>query len=240
MRYAADCHLDVIAKDLNIDPLDIRLKNAVHEGYRTANNMNVKSCEVVECLKQAAEKIKWREKKGKLPPYHGIGIAGMGYLSGCNLVPHTGAAALVHVHEDGGINLLTGAAEIGQGSDTYLAQLTAEEMGVPLEDVRVISGDTAVTPYDPGTFGSRVATMSGNAARNAGREAMRQLKEVVAEELEANVEDLVASDRKIYVKGSPDRNMPLRKALKAYMYRCPDSGSGSRSRDRQDQVERDG
>ncbi|MDP2644508.1 MAG: xanthine dehydrogenase family protein molybdopterin-binding subunit [Desulfobacterales bacterium] len=219
MRYAADCHLDVIAKELGIDPLEIRLKNAVSQGYRTANNMNVKSCGFTDCLTRAAEKINWKAKKGKLPPYHGIGISGMGYLSGCNLVPHTGAAALVHVHEDGGIKLLTGAAEIGQGSDTYLAQLVAEEMGVPLEDVQVISGDTGITPYDPGTFGSRVATMSGNAAKNAGREAMRQILEVVAEEMEAKVEDLVARDRKIFVKGAPEKSISFRKALKIYMYR---------------------
>lgn len=229
MRYAADCHWDLVAKDLDIDPLEFRLKNAVYEGYRTANNMNVKACGVVDCLQQAAEKIGWKEKKGKMPPNHGIGIAGMGYLSGCNLVPHTGAAALVHVHEDGGVNLLTGAAEIGQGSDTYLAQIVAEEVGVPLEDVNIISGDTAVTPYDPGTFGSRVATMSGNAAKNAGRDAIRQLLKVVADEMEANVEDLVARDRRIYVKGSPDKSMSFRKALKTYMYRdlpMPIVGSG--------------
>lgn len=219
MRYAADCHLDLIAKDLHIDPLEIRLKNAVHEGYRTANNINVKSCGVVACLKQAAEMIHWSEKKGKMPPYYGIGMAGMGYLSGCNLVPHTGAAALVHVHEDGGVNLLTGAAEIGQGSDTYLSQIVAEEMGVLLEDVRIISGDTGVTPYDPGTFGSRVATMSGNAAKGAGSDAMKQLMEVVADEMECNVEDLTAADRKIFVKGSPQKSMTFRKALRAYMYR---------------------
>jgi 4-hydroxybenzoyl-CoA reductase subunit alpha len=219
IRYAADCQLDLIAKDLHIDPLKIRLQNAVHRGYRTANNMNVKSCGIKECLEMAAEKIQWSGKKGKLPPYCGIGIAGMGYLSGCNLVPHTGAAAIVHVHEDGGVNLLTGAAEIGQGSDTYLSQIVAEEMGVPLEDVRVISGDTAVTPYDPGTFGSRVATMSGNAAKSAGRDAMKQLKEVVAEEMACNVEDLIASDRKIFVKGLPEKGMTFRRALKAYQYR---------------------
>jgi 4-hydroxybenzoyl-CoA reductase subunit alpha len=229
MRFAADCHLDLIAADLNIDPLEIRLKNAVHEGYRTVNNMNVKSCGIVECLTQAAEKINWKEKRGNMPPNHGIGISGMGYLSGCNLVPHTGAAALVHVHEDGGIKLLTGAAEIGQGSDTYLSQLVAEEMGVPIEDVRVISGDTGITPYDPGTFGSRVATMSGNAVKNAGRNAIEQLLKVVAEEMEVDMEDLVARDRKIYVKGSPDQGMSFRKALKTYMYRdlpMPIVGSG--------------
>lgn len=219
MRYAADCHLDLIAKDLNIDPLEIRLKNAVSSGYRTANNMNVKGCGFTDCLKQATEKIDWKGKRGKLPPNQGIGMAGMGYLSGCNVVPHTGAAAIVHVHVDGAVTLLSGAAEIGQGSDTYLSQLVAEEMGVPLEDVRITSGDTEVTPYDPGTFGSRVAAMSGNAARNAGREAMKQIMEVVAEEMEANVEDLVASDRKIYVKGSPQKSMPLVKALKTCQYR---------------------
>ncbi|MBW1999830.1 MAG: molybdopterin-dependent oxidoreductase [Deltaproteobacteria bacterium] len=214
IRYASDCQLDLIAKDLNIDPVEIRLKNAVDKGYRTANNMNVRGCAFSECLKSAAEKINWKEKRGSLPPYHGIGIAGMGYLSGCNLVPHTGAAAIVHIHEDCAVNLLTGAAEIGQGSDTYLAQLVAQEMGVPIEDVRVISGDTGVTPYDPGTFGSRVATMSGNAARNAGIDAMRQIKEVVADELECNVEDLVVADRRLFVKGSPQRGMSLKKALR--------------------------
>ena len=219
MRYAADCHLDLIAKELDIDPLEIRLKNAVSKGYKTANNMNVKGCGFSECLQQAAEKIKWKERKGKLPPYRGIGLAGMGYLSGCNLVPHTGASAIVHVHVDGAVTLLTGAAEIGQGSDTYLSQIVAEELGVPLEDLRVTSGDTEVTPYDPGTFGSRVATMSGNAARSAGRDAMRQILEVVAEEMEANVEDLVARDRQIFVKGSPEKSISFKKALRACQYR---------------------
>lgn len=229
MRYAADCHLDLIAKELNIDPLEIRLKNAVERGYQTANNMNVKGCGFKDCLTQAAEKIDWKGKRGKMPPYHGIGLAGMGYLSGCNLVPHTGAAALVHIHVDGAVTLLTGAAEIGQGSDTYLSQLVAEEMGVGLEDVRVTSGDTEITPYDPGTFGSRVATMSGNAARNAAIDAMRQIKEVVADEMEANVEDLVARDGKIFVKGSPQNSMSLKKALRTCMNQdrpMPVVGSG--------------
>ncbi|MDY6973447.1 MAG: molybdopterin cofactor-binding domain-containing protein [Thermodesulfobacteriota bacterium] len=219
MRYAADCHLDLIAKELDIDPLEIRLKNAVSRGYKTANNMNVKGCGFSECLKRAAETIKWKERKGNLPPYRGIGAAGMGYLSGCNLVPHTGASAIVHVHIDGAVTLLTGAAEIGQGSDTYLAQIVAEELGVPLEDIRVTSGDTEVTPYDPGTFGSRVATMSGNAVKSAGSDAMRQIKEIVAEEMEAHVEDLVARDRKIFVKGSPEKSISFKKALRACQYR---------------------
>lgn len=215
MRYAADCQLDLVAGDLDIDPLQIRLTNAVHSGYRTANDFNLKGCGFTDCLNQAAEKMKWRERRGKLRPYRGIGIAGMGFLSGCNLVPHTGAAVIVHVHVDGAVTVLSGSAEIGQGSDTYLAQLTAEEFGVPLEDIRITSGDTEVTPYDPGTFGSRVAVMSGNAAQSAARDAMEQIFEVAAEELEANKEDLMAMDREIFVKGSADKSISFTKALKA-------------------------
>jgi 4-hydroxybenzoyl-CoA reductase subunit alpha len=218
-RFAGDCHLDMIAKDLGIDPVDIRLQNAVHLGYVTANNMHIGACGYSDCVKEAAEKINWKEKRGKLPPYTGIGLAGMGYLCGCNVVPHTGAAAVVQVHVDGAVSLLTGAADIGQGSDTYLAQLAAEEMGVELEDIRVTSADTGVTPYDPGTFGSRVAVMSGNASRNAARDAIRQILEVVAEDMEVSVDDLVARDRKIFVKGSPDKSISFVKALRAVQNR---------------------
>ena len=219
MRYAHDCHLDLIAKELNIDPVEIRLKNAVSRGYKTANNMNVKSCGFSDCIKQAAEKMKWKERKGKLPPFHGIGIGGMAFLCGVNLVPHTGAAALVHIHVDGAVNLLTGAADIGQGSDTYLAQIVAEEMGVQLKDIRITSGDTGVTPYDPGTFGSRVATMSGNAARNAALDAKRQILEVMAEEWHENINNFVMRDGKIFVRGAPEKSIPLPKALKICQYR---------------------
>ena len=119
------------------------------------------------------------------------------------------ASASVEVHEKGRVSLLLGAIDMGQGSNTVLAQIAAEELGVPLENIRVVSGDQGVTPVDMGSFGSRVTFMTGNAVKAAAAEAKKQLFETAAEMLEANVEDLQAKDQRISVRGNSEKGMPL-------------------------------
>jgi 4-hydroxybenzoyl-CoA reductase subunit alpha len=126
---------------------------------------------------------------------------------------------VVQVGQDGGVNVLSGAADIGQGAETVIAQIVAEELGVPFDTVRVTAADTGTTPMDPGTFGSGVTVRAGNAARIAANSVRRRLLECVADEMEANPEDLVAKDGKIFVKGSPDISVEFTKALKMYQYR---------------------
>ena len=145
-------------------------------------------------------------------------MAGGSFPSGVSNMSHISSGAVVQLGREGAVNVLTGAADIGQGAETVIGQIVAEELGVLLEDVRVTAADTGITPLDPGTFGSGVTVRAGNAARLAAISVKNKLFEIVSEKLEASVDDLVAEKRKIYVKGSPDKGMTLSDALKAYQY----------------------
>lgn len=125
------------------------------------------------------------------------------------------SSALVRLLDDGTATLLTGASDIGQGSDGTLAQIAAEELGIHLNDIRVVSADTELTPVDYGSYSGRVTMFAGNAVKNAAADAKKQLLEVVAEQLEANIEDLAARDRKIYVKGSMEKGISFLDAVLA-------------------------
>jgi len=218
VRFAVETQLDEIAEKMGIDPLEIRLKNAFHAGEHHPAKLIVQSCGFSNTLVKATEGIGWKEKRGKLPFGRGVGLAGASFPSGVSNMSHISSGAIVKMERDGAITVLTGAADIGQGAETVISQIVAEEMGVPLEDIRITAADTEITPLDPGTFGSGVTLRAGNAARMAARAAKEKLFEAVAEKMETRAEDLEARDRRIYVKGSPERGMSLQEAIKAYQY----------------------
>jgi 4-hydroxybenzoyl-CoA reductase subunit alpha len=114
------------------------------------------------------------------------------------------------------LSVLTGASDIGQGSDSIICQIVAEVLGLPLEDIRITSADTAMTPPDMGTYSSRVTVAAGNAALKAARAAKEEIFRVVAKKMEADPEDLVAAGRRIFVKGSPEAFIPFGEAIKLY------------------------
>jgi 4-hydroxybenzoyl-CoA reductase subunit alpha len=219
MQFAVDLQLDLIAKDLGIDPIEIRLKNARQAGDITITKAKIGSCGFTECLNKTSNEADWKKKWGKLKEGNGIGIGTMASVSGAafNHFGTTSAysAATIKLMDDGTISLLTGASDIGQGSDGTLAQIVAEELGVNFEDIRVTSADTELTPVDFGTYSGRVTLMSGNAIKRAATDAKKQLFDVVAEKLEANIDDLEARDRRIYVKGSPEKGMSFTDAVLA-------------------------
>jgi len=217
-RFAVERQLDLIAERIGVDPVEMRLKNSIHAGEPHPAKFIINSCGFSDCVKQAAEAIGWKEKRGKLPPGKGVGIAGASFPSGVSNMSHISSGAIVQLGRDGAVNILSGAADIGQGAETVISQIVAEELGVPIEDVRITAADTGITPLDPGTFGSGVTVRAGNAARLAAVEVKNKLFEFVAEKLEANPEDLIAKDRKIFVKGSPGAEMTLRDAIKGYQY----------------------
>jgi 4-hydroxybenzoyl-CoA reductase alpha subunit len=217
-RFAVERQLDLIAARIGMDPVALRLKNAIHAGEPHPAKFIINTCGFSDCLRKAADAIGWHEKRGKLPFGRGIGIAGASFPSGVSNMSHISSGAVVQMGQDGAVNVLSGAADIGQGAETVIAQIVSEELGVRIEDVRVTAADTGVTPLDSGTFGSGVTVRAGNAARLAAVEAREKLFEFVADHLEANPEDLVARDRRIFVKGSPDRGMTMRDAVKGYQY----------------------
>jgi 4-hydroxybenzoyl-CoA reductase alpha subunit len=218
VRFAVETQLDAIAEKLGIDPLDLRLKNAFLAGEPHPGKLLVQSCGFSDTLVKAAEGIGWKEKRGKLPFGRGVGLAGASFPSGVSNMSHISSGAIVKIERDGSVTLLTGAADIGQGAETVISQIVAEELGVPLEDIRITAADTEITPLDPGTFGSGVTLRAGNAAKMAAYAAKEKLFEAVAEEMEIDSKDLEAKNRRIYIKGSPERGMSLLEAIKIYQY----------------------
>jgi 4-hydroxybenzoyl-CoA reductase subunit alpha len=218
VRFAVETQLDIIAEKIGIDPLELRIKNAFHAGEPHPAKLLVQSCGFSETLQRAAEGIGWKEKRGKLPFGRGVGLAGASFPSGVSNMSHISSGAIVKIERDGAVTLLTGAADIGQGAETVIAQIAAEELGVPLEDIRITAADTEITPLDPGTFGSGVTLRAGNAARLAALAAKEKLFDAAAEKMEVNPEDLELRNRRIYVKGSPEQGMSFEEAIKVYQY----------------------
>ena len=217
-RFAFDSQLDMIAEELGMDPMEIRLKNVVRSGDVTPNRFKIKGCGLTETIERSCEMARWKEKRGKMSGNRGIGMCCCSFASGIAVPPHNSSGAFVKLHEDGGVTLIVGIPEIGQGSDTVTSQIAADELGIALEDVQVVAGDTEITPHHAGSYSSRGTLWAGKAAKAAASDARRQLFEVVAKELEANPEDLVARHRRIYVKGSPEKGMSFKDAvLASYM-----------------------
>ena len=225
-RFAAEIQMEMMAEELGLDPVEIRLKNAIIAPHKTINKVTVDSCGLKEGLEILSERPEWKERAARKQDgaiAHGVGISGTSYLSGARQRGHQSCAAVVRLCEDGSLDYLTGATDCGQGSDTVLVQIIAEELGLQVEDVDIKRVDTAVTPCDAGSYGSRVTVLAGEAAQKAARDVREQLAKFAADKWEANPEDIVFKNRQVYVKGSPDRAMAFEQLAKIACY----SGAGA-------------
>ncbi len=207
--FAGESQLDMLADDLGIDPIEIRRKNGMTPNYVVPGQATVQSCGLHECLDAIDGHIK---KRGKLPPNRGIGVAAYGFMSGGIFnwfdTPYAFSAALVRVNIDGKVDLFTGACDIGQGSDTTLSMICAEELGVHLDDVRIHASDTGICPADLGAWGSRETLMNGNAVKMAAADAKRQILEYAAAKMGANiVYDLDIKDQWVHLVDRPERGV---------------------------------
>ncbi len=229
-RFAGDVQMDMIAEELGIDPVEIRMRNAIDNPkrgkiYETINKLHLATCGVKECLEKAARQINWEEykkrEKVKGNKAYGVGFACGAYLSGTKLSGHNACAALVRICEDGSVNYITGASDVGQGSDTVTTAMVAEVLGIGLEDIDIKRVDTVHTPVDPGTYGSRVTVLAGEAAINAAKDAKRQLLEVAAKEFGVKPEDMDIKDKKAFVKSNPEQSIPWARLVRMACYTTP-------------------
>lgn len=217
IRFAVDSQIEMIAEELGLDSLEIMLKNARQKGDVLPNGDILKSCGLSECLERAAQSSGWKEWRGsrmrrvlelQAPSRYkkGMGISACSMFSGAPFYPFA-SAAIVKLHDDGSATLYTGATEMGQGSDTTMAQVAAQELGLDLEDIRVVSGDTELCPIDHGQFLSGGAFVTGNAVRLAASDARSQLFKMAAEILGTDESDLVTKGKKIYASRNPDKSL---------------------------------
>jgi len=229
MTFAVETLLDVLAEKLGIDPMEIRLKNATQTGDTTVHGWNINSCGLSECIKKTAEAVSWKEKRSRKNAATGIGMACMIHIVNPQVPGFTGSTAYAKILEDGKIQVITGEAEYGQGTNTSYCMIAAEEFGIPYEDVEVSRVDTDITPYSLGPFGTRVMMVGGNAVRLAVADAKRQLLELASNELEANIADLEIMNRQVTVKGSPDRAISISDVAKLKILRDgrPITGTGA-------------
>jgi 4-hydroxybenzoyl-CoA reductase alpha subunit len=216
-RYALECHIDKLCHDLQLDPVAWRIRNALAPGTVTANQMKVRTIGLTACVQRVAERSGFASKRGRLGPGRGVGVAASAYISGAglpiywNALPHSGVQ--IKVDRGGGVAVFCGSTDIGQGSDSVLAYVVAEELGIRPEDVRVVTADTDLTPVDLGSYSSRVTLMTGNAAIQAARRVREPILKAAARKLDVPVERLRAAERRIADAADPSRSLSFVEAV---------------------------
>jgi 4-hydroxybenzoyl-CoA reductase alpha subunit len=231
-RFALECQLDKAAEQLGLDPADMRRRILAEPFTKTANHLTVTTIGLGECIDKVVEASGWRDKR---PRYQaaaaeapskpiwqtrkrkGIGIACSAYMTGAgtaiywNSMPHSGV--VVRADRSGGVTILCGATDIGQGSDSILAYLVAEVLGIEPKDVHVHPADTSLTPVDLGSYSSRVTLMCGQAAIQASERLKAVVFKAVAAKLGVELAALVAREQKIGVPDDWDKALTFAQAI---------------------------
>jgi 4-hydroxybenzoyl-CoA reductase alpha subunit len=193
-RAAFEQQLDMIAEELGIDPMELRIKNMMKKGDVTCNDLNMSSFGMSECIDAVRDGSDWDKKKGNMPTGKGIGMACGFFVSGAGFSIYRSdtyhGTVIIKLTEDGGTALVyTASAEIGQGSDTAFAMIAAEALGIPLSAVRLASGDTDMG-VDLGAYSSRQTLMTGHATKEAAEHVKSQVLEVLSEQLNTPVDNM--------------------------------------------------
>jgi xanthine dehydrogenase molybdenum-binding subunit len=211
--FAQEVHMDIIAEKLGMDPVEFRLKNHVRlEDGDQFKKIPFTSNGLRECIERGAETFQWKQRWQKPassagPVKKGVGVAIHGCTHG-RMPPGMPLSGMVRVNADGTVNVMTGATELGGGQRTTMAMIAAEELGVPLSTVSVVSGDTESTTDTGTTSGSRQTITGGTGVKLAAADAKNQLLDVAATDLKANKKDLTIRNGMVYVAGA-EKGVPL-------------------------------
>lgn len=216
-RFAFEVALDKVAVALGIDPIELRRRNLIEAHSHTVNGMRVTSNGTLACLAAVERASRWKERRGKLGRGRGLGVAVSAYISGTNYPIYPNempqSAVQLKVDRSGVVTVFTGQSEIGQGCDTMMAVLVADELGLDLGAVRVVSGDTDLAPVDLGAYSSRGTFMNGNAALHAARQVREKLCEAVAEKLGVSPREVLVTRGALCVASDPARCVPVTEAI---------------------------
>ncbi len=216
-RFAFEVLMDQLAEHNKIDPCDFRLANLLPENTETINGFRITSNGTRECIERARERSEWDRKHHKLHYGEGIGVACGFYISGSahrihfNELPQS--TVHIKIDMDGGITVHCMAAEIGQGSDTMLAQCVAEPLGVNLDRIRIFSADSDTDPIDLGSYSSRVTFMAGNAALQAANKIQQELVNAAYRKTGYPAHGFILKDEKLIYAPNPDISLTFDEAL---------------------------
>ncbi|MBC8258395.1 MAG: molybdopterin-dependent oxidoreductase [SAR324 cluster bacterium] len=193
-RFALEVLLDKFAEDLNLDPAELRLRHLMPDNSKTINHLTVTTNGLGECIRKVTESSGFQKRRTESTLGKGIGLGCGSYLSGAGLpiywnkMPHSGVQ--IKIDRGGGVTIFCGSTDIGQGSNSVLAGIVAEELGIGIEQVIVVTADTDLTPVDLGSYSSRVTLMIGNATLAAVRPLREQILSATAEVLKIPAEKL--------------------------------------------------
>ena len=223
-RFGLEIQIDKIAEQLRIDPVDMRRNHLVEPNSVTANYLRIGSMGLGKCIDKVVEGSNWKNKFSgwdqthrKLPFGKGIGVACSSYICGAGLpiywnnMPQSGVQ--LRLDRQGGVCVMCGSTDIGQGSDSILAYIVAEILGIDPFDIRVVTADTDLTPVDLGSYSSRVTLMTGNAAIQAAERARELLVMAVSEKLGVPIENLSLAERRVLDVENPDTSVSFAEAV---------------------------
>ncbi len=245
VRHAFECLLDRMARELGLDPFAVRRANLLRAPTRSLNDLMINSYGLKECLDRVEKASGWRQRRGRLGPGRGLGMACSHYVSGAAKPVHwTGephAVVNLKLDFDGGITALTGASDIGQGSTTMVALAAAEVLGVDPGRIRVVVNDSVITPKDNGSYSSRVTFMVGNATIEAAKRLRAILIAAAAAKLDADPGDIECAGETFSVQGGEQSALSFAEVVRAALadegtitvkgtFTCPPEAQGGRHR----------
>jgi xanthine dehydrogenase molybdenum-binding subunit len=222
--FAVEQHMDMLAEAIGMNPLEFRLMNAQDPGESTLQGIHFKTCGLKDCLRTAAQhgdyeaKRKFNMANWKTPGRvkRGVGMASMLHVGGgAKIYPSDGCGTILKIDDYGAVTLITGASEIGQGSETVLAQLVCEELGLPMSAVRVVNNDTEITPWDVGVHASRTTFIAGNSAIGAAKKARTKILAAAAAKFDIPAEKLELRGGHIVRADSGESLVDLSKFLRS-------------------------
>ncbi|KUE87528.1 4-hydroxybenzoyl-CoA reductase [Cupriavidus necator] len=224
MQFPLNCHLTVLAGMLGMDPVEVHKRNAIGAGETSVHGWKISSTGMAECLEMTRKAIGWDEKRaaprGTGTRRRGVGIAAAMHVSGNRTLGNwDGSTILLKINEDGRAMLQTSECDMGQGANTMLSQICAQELGIPLSHVTVMAPDTDTAPFCLGSLASRVTIIAGNALLRAAREARQKLLALAAEKLGVDAEQLEIADGRIAAPGQPDKSATLAEIARLHIFR---------------------
>jgi len=204
-----ESQMDMMAKELGLDPVDVRLKNGLTPGEMTATKSKITSCGLKETILEASEKTKFKMRWKKKVKDKGIGMGCVAIMCGFPMGFRSGSSCYVKINDDGQVTLVTGLVDNGQGNESMVIQVASEVLGVPMEDINLVNADTEVTNLDPGAYSQAAAYVGANAVKAACENARKRIIAIASEKLGISEEEIDLKDRVAYSIKQPDKRMPI-------------------------------
>jgi len=214
-----EAQMDLMARELGMDPVEIRLKNGLTSGEVTATQSKITSCGLAETITTASERTNFKARWTKTPKGKGIGMGCIAIMCGFPMGFRSGSSCYVKMNDDGQATIVTGLVDNGQGNESMVIQVASEVLGIPMQDINLVNADTESTNLDPGAYSQAAAFVGANAVRIACENARKRIIAIAAEKLGVPAGDIHLKDRMAFSNKTPDKKMPIRWVVREAFFR---------------------